>query len=211
MCRQLEDIRSKTWGGSSTSSVSDSLVAATAAVHGLAVPMRTRAADFANAGVRVHPYPEARPSPRTASALRRHLPQLSPLLSRRTSRPKRKNRTGPSPRPSEADPMRLCPCWGWDPASGCLDLNLYRTATGGVRVQLPHPKRPNNWRNLDPLERTIIPFIKNPSAATAKRRTTDWRMLTPAPASTMSIQPILLPPACCRRGTGLRVTSPIHH
>ena len=48
---------------------------------------------------------------------------------------KRKNRIGPPPRPSGVDPMRLAPGWGWDPASGCLDLN-------------PLPNR--NWRGPRP-------------------------------------------------------------
>jgi hypothetical protein len=77
-------------------------------------------------------------------------------------RPEKKKPHRTVPKTFGADPMRLCPCWGWNPASGCLDLSLYRTATGGVRVQLPRLKRPNNYRNLDPPERIMSPLIKKP-------------------------------------------------
>jgi len=92
-------------------------------------------------------------------------------IAERFARVERKNRIGPPPKTYWGVPMRLCP---WVGAGirrrAAWNENLNRTVTDGVRVQSPRLKRPNNYRNLDPPARFMIPakqksvaIDKNPS------------------------------------------------
>ncbi len=66
---------------------------------------------------------------------------------------KKPHRTGP--KTSGTNPMRLALGLGWDPASGCL-VKIGKTDTPLVSSasKLPDQKRPNNYRYLDPPERS---------------------------------------------------------
>jgi hypothetical protein len=124
--------------------------------------------------------------------------------SHRNRSQKRKNRIGPPPRRSRADPMRLTP--GGAAIRRRAVWNAVPYTGQGPRPTSP-PVRPNNDRYLDPLGEIYnsIP-IKNPSAATAKEKNNELGLTAKhrLPQARCLFRPILLPPACCCRGTGLR-------
>jgi hypothetical protein len=101
--------------------------------------------------------------------------------------------------------MRLCPGWAGNPAS----VRLVKTARNAlirieVRVQsLPDHERQTaagTWIPGEPDENNNS-GQKNPSVATFKGKPMSIKLFgTPAPASTMSLQLMLLPPASCSRG-----------
>lgn len=96
------------------------------------------------------------------------------------------------------------PCgWAGNPASGYLDMNIYRSIPGQVRVLFfPHQKRQTTTATLDPPERTYQAVsYKKPLCGNPQGKTSELKLLqTPAPASTLSLRLTLLPPACCSRG-----------
>src|SRR5215471_14426924 len=92
--------------------------------------------------------------------------------------------------------------------SGILRMNI--DSWSGPRPILPLPETPDNYRNLQPLVRLRNRFYKKTPLQQHPEEKGERNLLqTSAPASTLSLQSTLHPPACCSRGQ-VEVTSPIH-
>jgi hypothetical protein len=103
-------------------------------------------------------------------------------------------------------PMRLARVRAGDPTSGRLECCVKSCLERSASIR-PSPETPDGYRNRDPRKDHYISIPqRNPSAATNQGKSRERRQKPeqPAAASTLSLQPTLLPSCQLQQRAGLK-------